>query len=586
MPEAATLARPASLACLECRRKHLKCDGGTPACARCVDRGFSCNYTPSRRGCRPGKRRQIHETESPSSRTSPFYVPEPSQWTLAGMPGLDGPTEAVSASNNTVFDIQTALPALPDVLTTQQREGLPPWVDDEQLVNLYYLNFHNGHPILLPRSLYWTRNYPRFLKAVVEFIGSHFSSATSSDALREGTARELESGEQHTAEMVQARLLYAISLFGRNEVEESQNVLAQAVKAAIELGMYRREFAAAYAKNQPTEAESMRRTWYELYITDGCISAFHRKSSFQTNTINADVLLPCDDSAYEGGMCLLSSASKDDFENSVFADEELTFSSFCYRIEAVRILGRVLAITGEHGVHRDQVQAVDNALAAFLHHLPASKSEADIINTYGELDELMFQAHVVIQYATILLHFPRGDLASSVPFTTDVPGGNNARFLCTCTRQNVHSMKATDASKALSMLAAFRVPVQKHSPFFVYPLALGAIVQLSVLTIHSRSSSNCSEQHQDRIKLFLGVLKSFGRYWSVAEIILRALKKVALAALQSSRHEHSGPTQQHECTNSGIEPSSIATTDSIWLENFDILDLHGLIGFDTDASCL
>jgi hypothetical protein len=264
----------------------------------------------------------------------------------------------------------------------------------------------------------------------------------------------------------------------------------------------------------------------------------------------------------------------------------MIFSSFCYRVEAVRILGRVLSITGVHGVHIDQVQAVDNALAAFLHHLPPSKCESEIVNTYGELDELMFQAHTIIQYANILLHFPRGDLASPVPFTTDVPGGNSAKFVCPCTRQHVHSTKAIDASKALSMLAALRVPVQRHSPFFVYPLALSAVVQFSVSTIHSRSSRHCLEQHHDRIKLILGVLKTLGRYWSIAEIVLRALKRVALAVFQTSRNEHSDPTQQEDFLDSGVDPCSSATTGSIWLENFDIQDLQGLIGLDPDCFSL
>jgi hypothetical protein len=492
--------------------------------------------------------------------------------------------EAAIVSNNPTLNTQPALSVLLDGSTAQQSERLPPWVDDEPLVNLYYVHFHAGHPILLPRSLYWKRGYPRYLKAVVELIGSHFSLATSSETLWEGTARELEHGDQNTPEMVQARILFTISLFARNEVHKGQQVLAQAVKTALELGMHRREFAALHANNRPTEEESMRRTWYELYVTDGYIAALQRKHFFKTNTVNADVLFPCDDEIYEDGMCLLNPASREDFESNVFADEETTFPSFCYRIEAVRLLGRVLTITGAHGVHRDQVQAADNALAAFLHHLPPSKSESEIVNTYGELDELMFQAHMVIQYATILLHFPRGDLASPVPFAMDVPGGNSAKFLCPCTRQHVHSTKAIDASKTLTMLAAFRIPVQRHTPFFVYPLALSAVVQLSVSTMHSRSSSTCLEQHRDRIKLILGLLKSLSRYWSIAETILRALKKVALAVFQPSHNEHTGPIQQDGSMNNAVDPYSSGATGCMWFENFDLQDLQGLIGLDTDAS--
>ncbi|KAF2711399.1 hypothetical protein K504DRAFT_373872 [Pleomassaria siparia CBS 279.74] len=547
-------ARPAPLACLECRRQHLKCPGGKPACARCVSRGFECAYTPSQRG----RRRHAYVKRC----THPASTLDHAQ-----------PVSPTLLNNTSTTCTQPS-----------ERHGLVSAIDDEQLVTLYYLNFHASHPMLLPRSLYWKRAYPRYLKAVVEFVGSHFSPTTSSDTLREATARELQLGERTTPEMVQACVLFTIALFARNEVNEAQRVLAQAIETAIELGMHRRPFAASHANNQPTEEESMRRTWYELYVTDGCIAAFQRKHSFTTNTVSANVLLPCDDSLYEDGICLLNPASRDDFESSVFADEEMTFSSFCYRIEAVRLLGRVLTITGAQGVYRDQVQAVDNALAAFLHHLPASKSEPEIINTYGELDELMFQTHVVIQYATTLLHYPRSDLPCPVvPFTMDVPGGNNAKVLCPCARQSVHSIKAIDASKTLSMLAAFRSPVQRHTPFFIYPLALGAIVQFSVSTMHSRSSSSCLEQHRDRIKLILGVLKSLGRHWSVAEAILRTLKRVALTVFRPSRSEDEVFVQQDVSADTAIDPYSNETIGGSWLDSFEFQDLQGLIGLDPDA---
>ncbi|KAF2875554.1 hypothetical protein BDV95DRAFT_602974 [Massariosphaeria phaeospora] len=587
-PEAAPLARPVSLACLECRQAHLKCDGNAPVCARCVSRGLSCIYAVSRRGCRRSTKRRTAGAESVGSPTSLNGLSASSLWVAPDASGLDELAAAASVFDDQTLNNQPALP-VPVLLNgsnAQESERLQPWFDDELLVNMYYLNFHNSHPLLLPKSLYCERGYPRALKAVVEFVGSHFSPAASSDALRLATERELESGEQNTPEIVQARVLYAILLFARSDISEGQRMLAQAINIAMDLGMHRRDFAASYANNRPMEEESMRRTWYELYITDGCVAAFQRKSSFTTNTVSADVLLPCDDSVYDDGVCLHKPASRGDFESSAFADEERVFSSFSYRVEAVRILGRVLAITGAHGVHRDQVQAVDNALAGFLHHLPPSKSEAEVVDMYGELDELMFQAHSIIQYATILLHFPRGDLASPGPLAVDMPGGNSAKFVCPCTRQHVHSIKAIEASKALSMLAAFRAPVQRHSPFFVYPLALGAVVQLSASTIHSASSTRCFEQHFDRIKLISGVLKSLSRFWPIADMILRSLNRVALAVFQALRSdEPAGLTLQHDVMDCGLDPCSNAMTGSTWLEGFDVQDLQGLIGFDTNGVC-
>tara|TARA_R110002003_G_scaffold505_7_gene20178 strand:- start:21020 stop:22528 length:1509 start_codon:yes stop_codon:yes gene_type:complete len=466
--------------------------------------------------------------------------------------------------------------------TDSQIDRLPPWVDDEQLVNLYYLNFHSSHPILLPRSMYWKQDYPRCLKAVVQLIGSFFAPAASRDALRVSASRELQDGNQNTPEMVQARILYTVALFSQNDSREGQRVLDSAIESALRLGMHRRDFAALHANGLTVLEESMRRTWYELYVTDGCIAALQRKSTFRTNSVNANVLLPCDDFIYEGGMCFMPS-TLEDFQSSVFAEEEKVFSSFCYRIEAVRLLGRVLTITGAHGVQRDLVQAVDNALAAFIHHLPRAKSEAEIVNTFGELDELMFQAHTINQYSTILLHFPRGDLVCPDPLTRDVPGGNNTRLLCPCNRQHVHSIKAVEASKTISMLAALRTPVQRHSPFLMYPIALAAVVQLSISAIHARSSSGCLEQHSDRVKLMLGVLKALGRHWSSADQILRTLKKAASAVFRSPRLEPSYALQQDDPMDSGIDTCPPISLDNDWLDAFVLQDLNGLVGLDNSA---
>ncbi|KAL5380351.1 hypothetical protein DPSP01_007925 [Paraphaeosphaeria sporulosa] len=583
---AATLGRPTSLACLGCRESHLKCDGGRPACARCASRGAPCAYTPSRRGRRPGCEKPLLNAEPTNTRTSPYYVPDLSRWTPTSISSPGESLEAVHALHEQIPDTQTTLPVSLDGVLPQEREQLLQWSDNEHLVNLYYLNFHAGHPLLVPKNLYWNRGYPRFLKAMVEFVGSHFSSVIESDTLREAVASELERGDQSTPEMVQALVLYTITLLGRNEIDEGQKMLELAITKAVEMGMHRREYAGLHADNNQVEEESLRRTWYELYISDGCNAAFQRKSSFKTHTINADVLLPCEEAVY-GNEVQPIPASKRDFQASVFADGEVTFSSFSYRIEAVRLLGRVLTITRAHGVQRDQVQAVDNALAAFLLHLPFSKSEPEIVDTYGELDELMFQAHVVIQYATIILHFPRGDLAFPDTSTTTIPGASSA-FLCSCTRQHVHSIKAVDASKILSMLAAFRLPVQRHSPFLIYPLALAAIVQLSISAAHVRSSRQCIEQHSDRVKLILGVLRSFSRHWPIAGVVLRALNKMALVVFQPPRNGRSSPTELDTLIGNGIDSGQNATVapGSPWMESFDVQDLQELFGLDFGNFCL
>jgi hypothetical protein len=498
---------------------------------------------------------------------------------------------SVEAVNGAIRSMPSVLPLVPSGSHIQQIEPTPQWVDNVLLVNLYYLNFHPNHPILVPKRAYWKRDYPCFLKAVVEFIGSHFLQAIPSRTLQEDVTKRLEQEEHDTPAIVQARILYAAILLARNESRLCQQVLAYAVNTATSLGLHRRGFALSHANDQAEEEESLRRTWYELYVLDGCIAASQRNTSFKSDTVDADVLLPAEDSLYEDGMLLPRPKSIADFEDSAFTDEEVVFSSFSYRIGAVRLLGRVLAITGKHGVPRERVQAIDNALAAFLHHLPPSKQETDIVKVSGDIDGLMLQTHMIIQYATILLHFPRGDLVSLGPSAAELPGDSTARFVCPCSRQHVHSLKAIDASRAISMLAALRIPIQRHTPLFIHPLVLCAVVQLSLCTTY-KNDSELWQQHRDCVKLILGLLRSMGQYWSTAGLLNRALRKRALGVFRSLRSGAPDPSQPEHCTDDVAFPplqaygEEVSSEDTTQLNFNELSEFHDFINFDFPTFCL
>lgn len=44
--------RPSPLACVPCRRRHVKCDARMPICTRCRNSNSDCHYVRSRRGLR------------------------------------------------------------------------------------------------------------------------------------------------------------------------------------------------------------------------------------------------------------------------------------------------------------------------------------------------------------------------------------------------------------------------------------------------------------------------------------------------------------------------------------------------------
>ncbi|KAF7547016.1 hypothetical protein G7Z17_g8028 [Cylindrodendrum hubeiense] len=588
------LDRPAPLACTECRRKHVKCDASVPICLRCTASGSQCHYLPSRRGL---KRRADNFHRDQAVRPGPGPSPGP-QLVHPNNPSLDlhpqvswGHDEEPHAnhsaasrlsigSRDQVPDFQHALDddshgddaqdysaqasqsEQANIIPTVEASPLELSIeDDDALINLFYANFHTAHPLLVPRSLYTTVPYPSYLKLVVHFIGGHFSSMASSDELRSATGKALaEVGKEshRTFHLVQAFLLFSIALHARNEIKESVSILAQAVSLALDIGMNKESFSRAHGRQSAIEEESLRRTWWELYVTDGFMAALQRKTGFRCHGAGSDVGLPCDESLYVEGAFLMDPPSLAQFDARIYMDEELHFSSFCYRIEAIRILARSLGIAGTHEVHEDQVQAIDNALAAWPHHLGQGSTEAT--NSLGDVDEMLFQAQMLIQYTIISLHFPRSDLVDTIPAASDII---RQRHVLPVSSRTMHGVKAIEASKQLGNLAALRVPVQKHTPFFICGVVFSVIVQLSACSLRPAS---LQEQCQDRISLIIGVLKTLSPTWALAQVTLRKIKRMALDALSVK------VTRQNESPrDSGIDGSTPGA--ELQLEDLPWLDL-------------
>lgn len=204
--------RPSPLACVECRKKHLKCDGQQPTCNRCAAGNLHCSFVPSGRGYR-GPRKRPADFDDANSRLSPPLSLEsnngssmprqPSRWQspqdsrFAAPQSYDSETRHADAAITIPFSLAGAYET---GLEDQFLQGLLPCqsdpdssydIDDEQLVAFYYRDFHAAHPVLLPRMSYSTQIYPLYLRLVVQFIGSHYSTSVSSDALLTITAKKL-----------------------------------------------------------------------------------------------------------------------------------------------------------------------------------------------------------------------------------------------------------------------------------------------------------------------------------------------------------------------------------------------------------
>ncbi|RAH85612.1 putative C6 transcription factor [Aspergillus japonicus CBS 114.51] len=520
------MVRPAPLACTECRKQHLKCDAKTPSCSRCLENRFNCLYLPSRRG---GRRKTRDATQQQPLATTPSYprlLQQQPMTSHLATPSTIIPHHASSVNMTEVSPSSSGQQELP----IQLAEGIQdPTESDARLVRLYYENFHSAHPILVPAPLYEERKYPKYLHEVVVLIGSHFLPQSSA-SLSESTLAELSASGERTPCKVQALLLYSILLCAREECPQAQTMFSTAVDIALELGMYRRDFATTSCDERDVEAESLRRTWWELFTVDVYMAALQKKVVLRCSSVPYDVALPCEESAYANHSNIPPPPTLAGFNKRIFtADDDddgeadqSRYSSFSYRIEAVCILARVIVLNSLPETHRDHLQAVENALVSWTNHLPSTK--VDIVDMYGSIDEMLFQAHTTIHYAAMLLHLPRSNLRpalpdTGVPISPVIPSRLSPSFT-----RHVHDIKATEASKQLSNLLSVRPSVQRYSPFVVFGLVLCGMVQLATSRIHP---PECSDHHCNRIILVLGCLKTLKNKWSVANRAHHYLRNAA-----------------------------------------------------------
>ncbi|KAJ5184092.1 hypothetical protein N7492_001708 [Penicillium capsulatum] len=524
-------AGPSLLACLHCRHKHLKCDGRTPICSRCAITGAECQYTKSRRGYKGPSKKRRAELDSPdqvpADRVGMMEVPV--DWSQSGfhysptMPLLSPGPGSTSPALNEVSVAMTPSLSRPVTgpLTPESSSSIG---GDGYLLDIYYTYFHSAHPILPPlRLLYRSTFPPPYLEQVMKFIAAHFTPAASSETYRPSVVAGVRDSAS-AVEKVQALLLLAIVLHSRNERGEAGECLASAVDVAFELGMHQATFAETASRGDPIRAETLRRTWWELFVIEGLLTALGVQRVYRTNLVPPEVPLPCEERIYQDGLTPPPPPTIAQFDGRVFADEERDFSSYTYRIEAVRILGRVVATQEMTEGQQDHVEAIDARIASWFHHLPESKAE--LMRPDGSIDEIMFQGTMIVNGASIYLNFPRSDLLSSPAVAAEVICGHHGPISVPAFSHHAHAMKAVKAASELST----------------------SIVQLAACSV---KAGQMPDPSRDRLGLTIGVFRSLARTWAISQSIMRQIKAVARDVLDMGMRPTIDPIDLNSMLDNG-----------------------------------
>lgn len=338
---------PVPLACTECRNRHMKCDAKTPVCSRCKSESRQCQYIQSRRGYRgPRKRRALSGLDDGSESQTTWESESREINTISFQPSDSAATWQSACKHSAMTITKPQAPQLlPLETTTPFSEDVfdhtifQPTIDgfewpligpisDDQSVNgcrilnssqdpkfssssvndiedinfrnglnLYYLHFHDSHPILLPRKLLLKplfEQYPSYLKKIMQYIGFHYESKTSADLYQTTIDQEISNDNSKSGYLVQALLLYAITLHARDKQKRAKQTMDNAVEMAIDLGMHLEQFATENGCGSRHLEECWRKTWWELYIVDGMLN-LHMQLPFRPWNIEMSVLLPKDE---------------------------------------------------------------------------------------------------------------------------------------------------------------------------------------------------------------------------------------------------------------------------------------------------
>ncbi|PLB43622.1 hypothetical protein P170DRAFT_58472 [Aspergillus steynii IBT 23096] len=473
----------ASVACVNCREKHLKCDGNVSGCTRCRTLNLYCYFVPSRRGrkCRPGP-----------------------------MPGDSLRTESLGAAGD-------VSPCDLDAVT-ERRE--PPGMDSNHLVGLYYLHFHQAHPFLPPHEVFLQSSPPAYLVNLVEYVGWHYLVNPVPD--RTTSLRAAVQEADLSIVKVQALLLLSIILHTRLHPTEAKECLAQAIQCSLELGLHYRGFSDALETHSPVGAESARRTWWEIFIVDTLLAAVQVEGSLQFTLETPDVPLPCAQEDYTGAFSGGGLVSISDMDRQALLHDDAEFSSPAYRVEAAVILRRCLLVGTTHAP-QESVDVLDATITSWFHRVQSPCGNRPLLRHTGETDQMIFQATTIMHCASIYLHFPKSSLLAFLPITGRIFCAGPPAFSSIALNPQIHTAKVLAAATGLSKLASLSSSVVGHTPFFVCTLILSAIIQLAVLSIEVPHTTSAVRPY---LGLNIGTLKAMRSLWAIAAVSMERIRNV------------------------------------------------------------
>ncbi|KAH7406715.1 hypothetical protein DE146DRAFT_402193 [Phaeosphaeria sp. MPI-PUGE-AT-0046c] len=466
-----------ALACLQCRRRHIKCDATQPPCSRCRREGKECTYQASRRG------------------------------------GLDNGHGAASSQHRGLQQVSCSLPS--DLVASRNH-----------LLELYYEYFWPPFPMTLPYHFLQQELERKIdhgleaLLAVMQWIGSLYSPLTTPEPYYETVVQVLHQPTSSPIN-VQALTLFALGQHHCDEREAARTTLDRAIVIALQLRMNEQEFARQHGERNSVLEEAWRRTYYILYNVDQEFSVVARILNFVLADVVNTVDLPCDDFMYESGVIPPPSTWKD-YENKDLEEIEPVFSSLTYAHDLRTFVASVRISQGRR-LDEDLIDSIDVKVASWQALLPACKKDPFYLD--GTIDEVMWQAHAS---AAVLMTIHRP--VSALPYTINELA--TASFMAlgpifpiNIPLQATHTARTSKALDDYGRLLAIACTRERHSVFSMCITAQMAAIQISACK--TLLDSITMPLGRNRLRLFIGYLSAMGRYWPLGRKMANEVKAIA-----------------------------------------------------------
>ncbi|EQL00615.1 glucoamylase [Ophiocordyceps sinensis CO18] len=574
-------------ACLACRNKHLKCDGQNP-CARCLSSQSECIYVASRRGYKGPRRGAAHNPNKRQATSPPDNPDCPMLLGAGGFPPSAMGTPAShlvpnpGPSNLQLYKSYCSVNGIDPVgFAMAHHNGsvpmhIPVQTMAERCLDSFYHHFFASHPFVLPRE-----HLLRIAKggmigpliAAIRWVGSIYidvSPPTRDNLLEEACRLGYDPQRPRDGFLVQSMVVLIVGLDGSCQQEKAREILNDVERLALEIDLNTRPFATLHGQGIPVLEESWRRTWWDLFVVDGMVAGVHRVTNFLLFDVPSDVALPCEEHQYLSANIPIP-LYLEDLEDRDFSDEDREFSSFAYRILCARNLGKFMRTPPIFGPEDENMARIEALLTNWRLHLPQSKRDA--LQTNGKLDEMMFQAHMMMHATSILLHQPHSQLDTTP--TQDINSCAPHQMVPAGDLFNAHTKHTITSANAISTMITHRVPLLSHTHFFTCVITLSSIVHLSRWALFFIPHND--DDLRQQVRLNIGALNRLAEVWGAADRARGQVKLVAQEIYQAKKQQRAnsefwvGLTQQDML-------NTIATDDSIINEIESLHTLPNLVG--------